>query len=474
MRKWWLIEWGMDSGAGPEETFSQDLRLPSALPFETEAPTELTAAMERFGVPAVSVAVVADGKVAGARAWGARDSQSGDAATRETLFQAGSISKPVAAVCALRLVAAGGLDLETDVNELLRSWKVPANPGWQPRVTVRQLLSHTAGLTVHGFPGYPRGEEAPSLVGVLDGEGNTPPVRVSTIPGLQFSYSGGGYCVLQQLLIDVTGRPFPYLARELVLDPFGMADSTYEEPLPEPLWPRAASGHRQGGAPVDGSWHVYPEMAAGGLWTTPTDLARFLIAIQEAKAGAPGALLPRELTEAMLTPQAPNVSYGLGLQLEGEGDSIQFGHGGDDQGFNAWAGAYAELGFGAVVMTNSDAGWILLGPVRDAVARAYGWPGSWPPGVETGEPRLDPDAYAGVYRLDDGRTLGVEHSAAGLVLAPPDQDPIELSPAGGDEWLARVVRAKVVFASGEDGTPERLVLSQDAEYVEDVEARRSR
>jgi CubicO group peptidase (beta-lactamase class C family) len=428
--------------------------------------------MGRFGVPAVSVAVISDGSVAAPRAWGVRDSESGEPATPETLFQAGSISKPVAAMCALRLVAQGGLELDVDVNELLRSWKVPANPGWQPRVTVRQLLGHTAGLTVHGFPGYPRGTNAPSLVGVLDGEGNTPPVRVSTIPGLQFSYSGGGYCVLQQLLIDVTGQSFPDLARELVLDPFGMSDSTYEEPLPEPLWPRAASGHRQGGAPVAGSWHVYPEMAAGGLWTTPTDLARFLIAIQQARAGAADAFLPRELTEEVLTPQAPNVPYGLGLQLEGEGDSFLFGHGGDDQGFNAWAGAYADLGLGAVVMTNSDVGWMLLGPIRDAIARAYGWPGVRPPSAEAAQPRLETDAYAGAYRTDDGKAIDVERGDTGLTLVVPGQDPIELRPAGGDEWSARVVKARVVFASEEDGPPGRLVLSQDAEYVQDVVAHR--
>src|ERR1043165_5463954 len=146
----------MESAAGVGEAFSRDIRLPSALPFEDEPSAELAAVMERFGVPAVSVAVVVEGRVAGARAWGVRDSEAGDAATPQTLFQAGSISKPVAAMCALRLVAAGGLELDADVNELLRSWKVPANPGWQPRVTVRQLLGHTAGLTVHGFPGYPR------------------------------------------------------------------------------------------------------------------------------------------------------------------------------------------------------------------------------------------------------------------------------------------------------------------------------
>jgi CubicO group peptidase (beta-lactamase class C family) len=325
---------------------------------------------------------------------------------------------------------------------------------------------------VHGFPGYPRDAEAPSLVGVLEGEGNTPPVRASTIPGLQFSYSGGGYCVLQQLLIDVTGKPFPELARELVLEPFGMVDSTYEQPLPEHLHQLASSGHRQGGAPVVGRWHVYPEMAAAGLWTTPTDLARFLIAIQEAKAGIAGALLPRELTEEVLTPQAPNMSYGLGLKVEGEGRTLLFGHGGDDQGFNAWANAYAELGLGAVVMTNSDVGWMLFDPVRGAIARAYEWPESELRHPELRAARLEPGAYAGAYELPDGDVLLIEPGATGLVLVPPGQPPIELYPIGGDDWVARTVRAKVVFVRDEAGAPERIVLSQDADYVQDVEARR--
>jgi CubicO group peptidase (beta-lactamase class C family) len=462
----------VDSAAQLDEAVSRDIRLPSALPFETEPPAELTAVMERFAVPAVSVAVVAGGRVDWARGWGVRDSASREAVTPRTRFQAGSISKPVAAMCALRLVAEGRLELEAETNELLESWQIPANQGWQPHVTVRQLLGHTAGLTVHGFPGYPRDAQAPDLVGVLDGKGNTPAVRVSTIPGLQFSYSGGGYCVLQQLLIDLTGKSFPQLARELVLEPFGMVDSTYEQPLPEHLHALAASGHREGGTPVAGDWHVYPEMAAGGLWTTPTDLARFLIAVQEAKAGTAGALLPRELVEVVLRPQAPNMSYGLGLQLEGEGQSLLFGHGGDDQGFNAWAGAYADLGLGAAVMTNADVGWFLLGPVREAIARAYGWPDSGLREPEIRAARLEPDAYAGVYESPKGEVLRVERSATGLVLSSPGQPPIELFAAGGDDWFARVVKARVVFAPGEDGTPERLVLSQAAEYVEDVEAQR--
>src|SRR6185436_9257568 len=138
-----------------------------------------------------------------------------------TLFQAGSISKPVAAVAALRLVDAGRIDLDADVNDYLVSWKVPANEGWQPRVTLRHLLSHTGGLTVHGFPGYARGQAVPTLVQVLDGAkpANTAAVRDNAVPGTQSRYSGGGTTIVQQMLIDVMGKPFPALMRELVLDP---------------------------------------------------------------------------------------------------------------------------------------------------------------------------------------------------------------------------------------------------------------
>jgi CubicO group peptidase (beta-lactamase class C family) len=457
---------------GVDEKIAAHIRLPSALPYDTGPPSELTALMERFRIPAISVAVIADGTIDWARAWGVRDTRTGEPVTTQTLFQAGSISKPVAAMCALRLVAEGKLELDADVNQLLVSWKVPPNLGWQPRVSVRQLLSHTAGLTVHGFPGYPRDAQTPTLVEVLDGMGNTPPVRVSTIPGLQFSYSGGGYCVLQQLLVDLTGTPFPELLRQLVLDPLGMADSTYEQPLPEQLWLQAASGHRQGGKPVAGEWHVYPEMAAAGLWTTPTDLARFLSAVQQANAGVPGAILPQELANEVLQTQASNVMIGLGLKLEGQGRALLFGHGGDDQGFVAWMGAYAEADLGAVVMTNADDGARLIGPLREAIARAYEWPDTLPSEPSADRPALDHVRYAGLYRLGDGRALRVERSAAGLLLVPPGQDPLELMPAGGDAWFARAAKVRVVFDPGEDGRPERMVIQQKAEYVQDLEASR--
>jgi len=429
--------------------------------------------MERLRVPGMSAAVVADGRLEWAQGWGLREAGRPDRVAVETLFQAGSISKPVAALCALKLVADEQLDLEADVNDVLTSWNVPASGGWQPRVTLRQLLSHTAGLTVHGFPGYARDERTPTLVEVLDGNGNTPPVLVSTMPGLQFSYSGGGYCVLQQLLIDLTGMPFPQLARELVLEPLGMQDSTYEQPLPEQRWAQAASGHRTGGKPVAGGWHVYPEMAAAGLWTTPSDLARFVIAIQRARSGAADAILPQGLATEMLRSQALNKAIGLGVFIEGRGNALRFTHSGDDQGFIAELVGYVDNGLGAVVMASSDRGWMLIQSLLEAIGRVFEWP-EYPPVepevVDVAE--VDLEACVGVYELPKGRSLTVERRSDRLALTAPGQAAVELCPASAGEWFVPALKMTVTFVR--EGASVRLaVIHQDADYVEDIAAQRA-
>jgi len=235
---------------------------------------------------------VHDGRLEWARGYGLSDIEREKAVMPDTLFQAGSVSKPVAALSALRLAQAGQIDLAEDVNTKLTSWQVSPNEWTKIRpVTVRNLLSHTAGTTVHGFPGYARDEGRPSTVDVLDGNGNTDPVRVDLEPASEWRYSGGGYTVMQLLVSDVAGEPFADVMRATVLNPIGMRSSTYEQPLPEPLHERAAAGYRADGTKVEGGWHVYPEMAAAGLWTTPSDLARYIIAIQRIRAGREGGVL---------------------------------------------------------------------------------------------------------------------------------------------------------------------------------------
>src|SRR5579871_2129636 len=199
------------------------------------APTyPLAERLAYYETPGISIAVIEDYEIAWTRGYGVKEAGKSDAVTTETLFQAGSISKPVAAMAALHLVEAGKLDLDEDVNTYLTSWKVPPNADWQPRITLRQLLSHTAGLTIHGFPGYLPTRPIPTVPQLLDGEppANTGAVRVNAVPGTQFRYSGGGTTIVQLMLMDVLGKPFPQIMRKLVLDPLQMHHSTYEQPLP--------------------------------------------------------------------------------------------------------------------------------------------------------------------------------------------------------------------------------------------------
>jgi CubicO group peptidase (beta-lactamase class C family) len=239
---------------------------------ELGTPRPLHERMAYHRTPGVSIAVINGFEIEWARGFGVCEAGTSRGVMPATLFQAGSISKPIFALAVMRLVQEGRLDLDEDVNRYLTFWQVPATGPWQPRVTLRQLLSHTAGTTIHGFPGYQVSEPQPTLTQVLNGEApaNTGRVQVNFLPGLQFRYSGGGTTVAQQVVVDQLKRPFPDIMHSLVLDPLGMADSTYEQPPPAERAAQAATAHPGNNIPLLGKYHVYPEMAAEGLWTTPT------------------------------------------------------------------------------------------------------------------------------------------------------------------------------------------------------------
>ena len=364
---------------------------------EAPATASIAARMAALNVPAVSVAVIDGGRIVWAEAWGTADVATGRPATTGTLFQAASISKPVAATAALQLVEEGKVDLDVPVNTYLQSWKVPESSFTTVEfVTLRRLLTHTAGLTVHGFPGYARSAEIPDAVGVLEGRGNTDPVQVDVTPGSTWRYSGGGYTVAQVLLSDVTGQPFADLMRERVLGPAGMTASTYEQPLPEARWGEAATAYRDDGEPVEEGWHVYPEQAAAGLWTTPTDLARWGLAILAAYDGKEGGVLAPATARAMLTSGMGRHGLGPGIGEDGK----WFGHGGSNEGFRCQVVVFFD-GRGAAVMTNGDRGVELIEQVMATLALEYGWPDFRP--EERTVAAVDPallDALVGSYRVE--------------------------------------------------------------------------
>jgi len=335
----------------------------------------INAKMAEAHIAGLSLAVVQDGKIVKAQGYGFADKEAKIPVTPATLFQAGSISKSVAAAAMLHLVQEGKLSLDTDVNTELRTWKVPENEFTKKeKVTLRRLLSHSAGLTIHGFGGYATNAPIPTLVQVLDGvkpPANSSPVRVNIIPGTKWRYSGGGYCVAQQLAIDVTDRAFPEFMRDTVLTPFGMTNSTYEQPLPLAMRDQAATGYHIAGEPVYGHWHVYPEIAAAGLWTTASDLARFTMGIQQAIAGQTNPVLTQATAKLMLTEQIDR--DGLGVFLDGHGQTLRFTHDGRDLRFDSFMLAYAESGKSVVILMNQNNESRIARGIVNAVAKQYGW-----------------------------------------------------------------------------------------------------
>ena len=340
-----------------------------------EAPValDIEKLMQMYNVPGLSVAVIDNYKIAWTRTYGVTEPGGKTPVTAKTLFQAGSISKPVAATGMLTLVQQGKLSLDEDVNRKLKTWKVPENEFTkEQKVTLRRLASHSAGLTVHGFPGYDVDEKIPTLVQIFNGErpANTAPVRVDFVPGTSERYSGGGITIEQQLMIDVSGQQFPALMKESVLDKIGMTDSSYEQPLPAARAAWTAGGAYADGKEVHGKWHVYPEMAAAGLWTTPTDLAKFVMEIALSRQGKSNKVLTQKTVQEMLTPQSKDFGIGFGLHKEHPGE---FGHNGDDEGFQAVLVMNYETGQGAALMANSEYGELVADEYLRSVAKEYRW-----------------------------------------------------------------------------------------------------
>lgn len=337
-------------------------------------PRSIESRMAELRVPGLSIALFDEGRIQWARGYGVRDVASGAPVDASTLFQAASVSKPVSSVGLFLLAERGTIALDDDVNLHLRGWQVPENDFTRiEKVTPRRIVTHMAGLTGHGFGGYAPGAPLPSLPRILDGQppADSPAVRVDAVPGTVERYSGGGFVVMQLLMEERSGQAFAPLMRELVLKRAGMRDSTFEQPLPATLKDRAAAGHQEGGARIPGGANVYPEQAAAGLWTTPSDLARFMLAVGRSYRGEPQPLLSPSSAKAMLT-EVPGGS-GQGFGLSGSGEGFRYRHDGGNAGFRAYAVAFAGSGRGVVLMTNSDSGMQLINEVTQAISRQYGW-----------------------------------------------------------------------------------------------------
>jgi CubicO group peptidase (beta-lactamase class C family) len=422
----------------------------------------IEARMAELHIPGVSVAVIHNGVIEWARGFGV-ERVGGPAVTAETLFQAGSISKPVAAMAALRLVQQGKLSLNADVNTELVSWKVPqANALVEGgTVTLHELLTHTAGMTVHGFPGYAVGAPVPTLVQVLNGEkpANTGAIRVADTPGKKWNYSGGGFTIMQQMVVDATKEPFPKVMHDTVLAPIGMTHSTYEQPLPEAMQGHAATPYDGKGEAVKGGAHTYPEMAAAGLWTTPTDVAKYAIENEQSLVGKANHVLSKEMTEQMMTPGIGN--WGLGVQIGGAEGDRYFSHGGSNAGFEGQFVAYEKHGDGAVVLTNAQGGGRIAQEVIQSIAAEYGWPDFRP--VVRASVKVDPAVlakYVGTYALSDSFSITYTLEGDQLMTQATNQGKFPMFPESETKFFLKVVDAETEFFTNDKGEVTYMVLYQ--------------
>lgn len=421
--------------------------------------------MEYFSIPGVSVAFLRDRAVVWSGAYGVKDTSAPSPVTTTTLFQAGSISKPVAAVAVMRMVQDGVLALDDDVDKRSTGgWRLPSDDRTKvEKVTLRRLLSHSAGLGVHGFAGYEVGAAIPTLPQILDGQppAKSPPVRFESVPGAQMTYSGGGFVVVEQLVTDVAKKPFSEVAKVNVFAPLGLTHTTFA-PVPSAAMKTDIATAHVDGAPIAGRWRVHPELTAAGLWTTPSELAAILAEVTSAWAGR-SSLLSAATAREMLTAQ--KTGFGLGFAVEGEGDALHAFHGGANVGFEAYFVVFPARGEGVVIMTNGSGGSKLAKEILRGVARDAGWPSYAP--VERAVSPVDAAALracAGAYEVTiDAKTkqrFEVVVDGAALVFRVPGDRPqrwLPMSEAAffteGSETTFEVVKAA--------GVVTELLIRQD-------------
>ncbi len=422
----------------------------------------LEARIPFYKVPGVGLAVMDRNGLEWARGYGVRDTHSREPVTTDTIFQAGDLSQPVAAVAALELVDKGLLDLGGDLEPLLRRLLPPGTvPTPVNKVTLRKILTHTDGLPQVGLPGYPQGRKLPPLADLLNGrESPAPgPGETSAPSAVDDNRSDAGFAVLQALLEETTAKTFPVLANETVFMPFGMKHSTFDVPFSEFMKLNAASGHGRDGRPIEGKWLSYPAAAARGLWTTPSDLVSFAAGVLQAAMGKEGHVLSAGLARAMLTPQAGN--RGFGFTIDGAGTDVRFHLEGRTRGYTCSLVVYPYKGQGAVVMTNSDNGFLIADEILRAVSDAYEWPDFKP--QERPLFRLDPSVYqdyVGRYQVTPDYALDVTYEDYYLIIRPTGQAPTRFYVENQTFFFSIDPYVRIQFLSDDRGRVVGLILWQ--------------
>ena len=435
---------------------------------EGEGPYNMADRMAYYKIEGVSVAVIHNYKIEWAKGYGWADDSLKIPVTTQTLFQAASISKSLNSVGVLKLVQDKKIDLYADINTYLTTWKFPYDSlSKGKKISMANLLSHTGGLTVHGFGGYEKGEAIPTIVQILDGKkpANSDPIRSMYEPGLKSEYSGGGITISQLIVMDVTHQPYDKYMYEHVLKPLGMTSSTYSQPpvgvKPELL----ATGYRPDGKELKGKYHIYPEQAAAGLWTNPTDLSKYIIETQLAYAGKSHKVLNKEITHIRLTPYL-NRNAALGVFIDNLDSTKYFEHGGANEGFRCQYYGSLEDGNGVVVMVNSDNGDIIP-EIVNSVAKVYSFKGLYRSKLRKIVAVADTvlQSYIGDYELEPKFILTISREGNHLYGQATGQGKSEIFPETQNKFFLKTAQfIELEFIKNDKGEIGKLLLYQNGTH----------
>ncbi len=420
------------------EIKSVETNLINPIYIEGDSTWTIESRMKFYGVPGVSIAVIKDFETAWIKSYGIMDKDSQQPVTKETLFQAASISKPVTAYGALKLVNQNKIELNKDVNTYLKSWKIKNNEFTKDKkVTLKSLLSHSGGLTVRGFLGYSPDLTVPTLLEVLEGKdpANSAEIFVDKVPEESYRYSGGGYTVMQQIMIDLEDKTFPKIMDELVLSPLKMFNSTYNQPLKGEQLNLAATGYLPDGTMTKGKRHTYPEMAAAGLWTTAEDLAKFAIDLQKTYRGESQKVLSQEMAKKMLTPFVKN-SMGLGIFLKKMKNEVYFRHSGWNEGFCSKLMAHKEKGYGVAILINSNHLDFISELIR-SVAVTYNWDNYILKYEEEKINTEDIEKIVGRYKVNNNSIISIYYNNGLLYRNNIGEKPIKLLKISDTLYVSR-------------------------------------
>jgi CubicO group peptidase (beta-lactamase class C family) len=404
--------------------------------------------MIKYHVNGVSIAVIHNFQIEWARGYGFADVSENRPVTENTLFQAASISKSLNSLGVLKLVQEKKLDLNTDINEYLVSWKFPYDEkSNNKKITLTNLLSHTAGLTVSGFPGYAKGDTLPTIKQIINGEkpANTRAIRSFNEPGKNFTYSGGGITISQMIVMDVTNQPYDVFMQKNVLDPLGMTSSSFTQPPLREKEKILATGYKADGKEVPGKYHIYPEQAAAGLWTNPVDLCKYVIETQLSFNGQSSKVLTPELTRLRVTPVSQDAALGTFVNSRVTGSSKYFNHNGGNEGFSCTAIGSLNEGNGVVIMTNSDNPSILE-EIANSVAIVYKWKDYYLPEIKkvVSLDTIALDKYVGKY-VAFGNNIELKKEGQNLMASIQDYNSWKLYFTSDSDFFVRELRGSMRF-----------------------------